>query len=208
MDILNADFSRLLFWLDLIGIYVFGLSGAMLAVRRKLDLFGIIVLSTAAATAGGAIRDIAIGDHPAAVLREPLYLATTFVAGLTGFFAYRLIDKLNKPVMLLDALGLGLFTVAGTQKALAFGLHPAAACVIGVITAVGGGVIRDILVAEIPRVLREDIYAVAAIFGAVIVVGGTYLGWPSLAIAVLGIGVTFIVRVLSVRFDLRMPRAR
>lgn len=195
-------------WLDLAGTFVFGLSGGMLAVRRQLDLFGVIVLATAAATAGGAIRDMAIGDQPAAVLREPLILLAALAAGLAAFLAHPLVERLTKPVMLFDAMGLGLFAVSGTQKALAFGLAPAAACLIGVLTAVGGGVIRDLLVTEIPRVLREEVYAVAAILGAALVALGAHLGWPALPTALAGAALTFALRVASVRLGWRMPRAR
>ncbi|WP_112311626.1 trimeric intracellular cation channel family protein [Pseudogemmobacter bohemicus] len=207
MDWVAADYSSLLWWLDMTGTFVFGLSGGMLAVRRQLDLFGVIVLATAAATAGGAIRDMAIGDQPAAVLRDPSYLLVTFAAGLTAFFLHRLIERASRPVMLLDALGLGTFTIAGTQKALIFGLHPASACMIGVLSAVGGGVVRDLLVTEIPRVLREEIYAVAAIIGAVLVVLGDRSGWPPLATAAIALAATFLIRILSVRLGLRIPRA-
>ncbi|NPD14075.1 trimeric intracellular cation channel family protein [Xinfangfangia sp. D13-10-4-6] len=207
MTWIATDYASLLWWLDMTGTYVFGLSGGMLAVRRQLDLFGVIVLATAAATAGGVIRDMAIGDQPAAMLRDPSYLLVTLLAGLTAFFFHRLIECASKPVMLLDALGLGTFTVAGTQKALIFGLHPAAACVIGVLTAVGGGVIRDLLVTEIPRVLREEIYAVAAIIGAGLVILGDHLGWSPLLTTSIALLATFFIRVLSVRLNLRIPRA-
>ncbi len=208
MTWIAADYASLLWWLDMTGTFVFGLSGGMLAVRRQLDLFGVIVLATAAATAGGAIRDMAIGDQPAAVLRDPSYLLATLLAGLTAFFLHRQIERAAKPVMLLDALGLGTFTVAGTQKALLFGIEPASACVIGVLTAVGGGVVRDLLVTEIPRVLREEIYAVAAIIGAGLVILGDHFGGPPLLTALLALTATFAIRLLSVRFALRIPRAR
>jgi uncharacterized membrane protein YeiH len=208
MDLPPTSLTMLALSLDLIGTFVFGLSGGMLAVRRRLDLFGVIVLSTAAATAGGAIRDMAIGDQPAAVLQDPRILLAALAAGLVAFLAHRWVERLNKPVMLLDALGLGVFAVSGTQKALDFGLNSAAACLIGVLTAVGGGVVRDLLVTEIPRVLREDVYAVAAILGAALVALGAHLGWPPPLTAALGIALTFVVRVASVRLGLRIPRAR
>lgn len=204
----DASLTTLALGLDLTGTFVFGLSGGMLAVRRQLDLFGVIVLATAAATAGGAIRDMAIGDQPAAVLRDPRILVAALAAGLVAFLGHRLVERLTKPVMLLDALGLGVFAVSGTQKALAFGLNPAAACLIGVLTAVGGGVVRDLLVIEVPRVLREDVYAVAAILGAALVALGAHLGWPPLLTAGLGIALTFVTRVGSARLGLRIPRAR
>ncbi|MFE3838974.1 trimeric intracellular cation channel family protein [Pseudogemmobacter sonorensis] len=208
MDFPDVTLATVILWLDLVGTFVFGLSGGMLAVRRNLDLFGIIVLATAAATAGGAIRDIALGDTPPAVLRDLRYLLATLAAGLSAFFFHRLIEMLSKPVMLLDAIGLGVFAVTGSQKALDFGLSAPSACLIGVLTAVGGGVLRDILVAEVPRVLREEVYAVAAILGAAMVVLGTSLGWSPVTTAGIGFALTVVVRVLSVRFGLRMPRAR
>ncbi|MCB5408687.1 trimeric intracellular cation channel family protein [Pseudogemmobacter faecipullorum] len=208
MNWLAADYSHLVWWLDIVGIYIFGLSGAMLAVRRDLDLFGIIVLATAAATAGGAIRDMMIGDQPAAMLREPSYLASAFASGVTVFFFHRLIERANRPVMLMDAIGLGVFTVAGTSKALAFGLSPAAACLIGVLTACGGGMLRDLLVTEIPRVLREEVYAVAAAAGGGLVVLGHALNWPIVLTACAGAGLTIAIRLIAMRYGLRIPRAR
>lgn len=204
----GVDLAPIALSLDLVGTYVFGLSGAMLAVRRQLDLFGIMVLATAAATAGGAIRDMAIGDQPIAFLRDHRYLLVTLAAGLTAFLFHARIERLNKPVMLLDAVGLGVFAVSGTQKALTFGLSPLSACLIGVLTAAGGGMVRDLLVAEVPRVLREEIYAVAAVFGAVIVVTGDHFGWPALECALLAAAATIAIRIASVRRGWKIPRAR
>ncbi len=204
----GMDFDNLALWLDLIGTFVFGLSGGVLAVRRNLDLFGVIVLASAAATAGGAIRDMAIGAQPAAVLQDERYLLAALAAGIVAFVAHRTIEKLSKPVMLFDAVGLGVFAVSGAQKALLFELGPAPACLIGVLTAVGGGAVRDLLVAEVPRVLREEIYAVAAIVGTILVVAGNHFDWPPLLTAIVGFAATFAIRLLSVRYGLRMPRAR
>ena len=207
MTFFHTDYTVIIYWLDLIGTFVFGLSGGTLAVRRQLDLFGVIVLATAAASAGGVIRDVMLGAQPAALLQNPSYLFVTFASGLSAFFFHRQIERLNKPVMLLDALGLGVFAVAGTQKALAFGLHPAAACVVGVLTAVGGGVVRDLLVTEVPRVLREEVYAVAAILGSILVVIGLSFNWSPVLTTLTGVSATFAIRVLSVRLGLRIPRA-
>lgn len=208
MGPLDTAYTLMVPWIDVVGTFVFGLSGGMLAVRRNLDLFGILVLSAAAATAGGAIRDMAIGDQPVAVLRDQSYLFVALAAGLTAFVAHPLVERLTKPVMLLDALGLALFAVSGTQKALLFGLGPAPSLLLGVMTAVGGGVLRDLLVAEVPRVLREEVYAVAAILGAGVVVAGHYLGWPAVPTAIAGGALTFVLRVVSVRLGLRLPRAK
>ena len=193
--------------LDLLGTFVFGISGALLAVRRGLDVFGIAVLAVAAGLAGGTIRDVLLGDTPPTALAEPRYLLTTLAAGACAFVGHRLIERLSKPVMLLDALGLGLFAVSGCRKALVFDLDPLPAILLGVLTAVGGGAVRDLLVAEIPRVLREEIYALAAMVGAAVVVAGAALGLTEGWTAVTGVLVAFAIRVISVWRGWRAPRA-
>ena len=125
--------------LDILGTFAFGLSGAMVAIRRRLDLFGILVLSAATGVAGGIIRDLLIGDVPPAAVRDVWPLIVTSAAGVCAFFFGPQIDRLNRPVMLLDAVGLGLFSVAGCQKALAAGLAAPGAILLGILTATGRG---------------------------------------------------------------------
>lgn len=197
----------LAFWLDLLGTFVFAISGALVAVRRGLDIFGIAVLSVAAGLAGGMIRDVLLGTTPPTALEDPRYLLTALAAGACVFVSHRLLERLNKPVMVLDALGLGVFAVSGCQKSLLFGLDPLPAILLGVLTAVGGGATRDLLVVEIPRVLREEVYTLAAMVGATIVVAGTTLGLPEAWIAIAGIVATFGIRVISVWRGWRAPRA-
>lgn len=194
-------------WLDLLGTFVFGISGALVAVRRGLDIFGIAVLSVAAGLAGGMIRDMLLGATPPTALEDPRYLLTALAAGACVFVGYRLLERLNKPVMVLDALGLGVFAVSGCQKSLLFGLDPLPAILLGVLTAVGGSATRDLLVVEIPRVLREEVYALAAMVGAAIVVVGAALGLSETWIAVAGVVVAFGIRVISVWRGWRAPRA-
>jgi len=194
-------------WLDLAGTFVFGISGALLAVRRGLDLFGIAVLALAAGLAGGMIRDVLLGATPPTALADPRYLLTALAAGVFAFFAHRLVERVAKPVMVLDALGLGLFAVSGCTKALLFGLGPLPAVLLGIVTAVGGGALRDLLVAETPRVLREEIYALAAMVGAATVVAGAALGLPEGWTAGAGILACFALRVVSVWRGWRAPRA-
>jgi uncharacterized membrane protein YeiH len=193
--------------LDLLGTFVFGLSGAMVAIRRQLDLFGIMVLATATGVVGGTIRDILLGDTPPAVLQNLVPLAVTCAAGLCGFFFFSLIDRLNRPVMLLDAVGLGVFAVAGCQKALVFGLELPGAVLLGMISAVGGGVVRDVMAAEVPRVLHEEVYALAALAGALAYGLGLRAGVPGTYAASGAILLAFVLRVASVRFGWRLPRA-
>lgn len=201
------DIPALVVGLDLVGVFVFGLSGGALAVRHRLDVFGVLVLALAASLAGGMIRDVLLGATPPAALRDGRYLLAALAAGAVVFVGHRLLDRLGKPVMVLDALGLGLFAVTGCGKALAFGLEPVAAILLGVLTAIGGGALRDLLVAEIPRVLREEIYAVAALLGAVIVVVGERLGFPDGPVAIAGVAAAFVLRVLSVACGWSAPRA-
>src|SRR5487761_1343433 len=146
--------KTLLLVLDLVGTFVFALSGATAGAKRRLDLFGVLVLSFAAGNAGGIARDLLIGAVPPAALVDGRYLAISVLAGVLTFYWYSLIDRLHSPVLMFDGAGLALFAVAGTQKALAFGLGPVTAALLGVLTGIGGGIVRDVLLAEIPAVLR------------------------------------------------------
>lgn len=194
-------------WLDLLGTFVFGLSGATLAVRHRLDAFGITVLAVAAGLAGGMLRDLVLGATPPAAFADTRYLIAALGAALCVFFGHRLIARLYRPVMLLDALGLGLFAVSGCRKALLFGLDPLAAILLGILTAVGGGALRDLLVAEVPRVLHSEVYALAALVGAALVVAGAALEVPDPWAAAAGVATAALLRVVSVWRGWRAPRA-
>lgn len=200
--------QTLLLVLDLVGTFVFALSGGMAGVNRRLDIFGVLVLAFVAANTGGIARDLLIGAVPPAAIADWRYLAVALAAGLITFYAYDLIARLRSPVLLFDGAGLALFAVAGTQKALGFGLDPVMAAVLGMLTGIGGGVMRDMLLAEIPVVLRAELYAVAALAGAAIVVIGEALGLPSAAVVVAGIGLCFGLRVLAIRRGWNLPIAR
>lgn len=193
--------------LDLGGTFAFALSGGMAAVRRRLDIFGVLVLSFAASTFGGIMRDLLIGAVPPAALQDWRYLGVSFVAGLICFFWSSLIEKMRNPVQMLDAAGLALFAVSGSQKALAFGLDPAMAALLGMLTGIGGGVARDLLLTEIPAVLRADLYAVAALAGAAVVVGGHLLHIPVVIAAFGGGIVCFGCRMMAIRWGWQLPVA-
>lgn len=194
--------------LDLTGTFAFAISGATLGVRRQLDLFGVLVLAFAAATAGGIARDVLIGATPPAALVDWRYLAVSICAGLVTFYGYRRVERLSHPVQLFDAIGLGLFAVTGAQKALAFDLGPSGAVLLGMLSGIGGGIARDLLVAEIPNVLRREFYAVAALVGAACVVVGAALGWPATPTAVAGASTCFVLRYLAIRRNWQLPVAR
>ena len=168
--------------LDLVGTFVFALSGAMLGVRRRLDIFGVLVLSFAAATAGGITRDLLIGATPPAALSDWRYPVTSLAAGVVTFFRAPLIEKLRNPVRLFDAMGLALFAVAGTRKALEYGISPPMAAAMGMLTGIGGGIARDVLLAQVPLVLRAELYAVAALAGALVVALGLCFGLRMMAV--------------------------
>ena len=144
--------DMLLLIADLIGTFVFALSGATVATRRQLDLFGVLVLSFAASSAGGICRDVLIGATPPAALRDWRYLAVAMAAGLITFLWAPLIERMKTPVRMFDAAGLGLFAVAGAQKALDYGLNPVMAALLGMLTGIGGGMLRDVLLADVPMV--------------------------------------------------------
>lgn len=193
--------------LDLCGTFAFAVSGATAAVRRRLDIFGVLVVSFAASTFGGISRDVLIGATPPAAIQDWRYLAVAIAAGVVTFFWSPLVERLRNPVRLLDAVGLAFFAVAGTEKALAFGLSPLMAALMGMLTGIGGGMARDVLLADVPVVLRADLYAVAALVGAGIVVGGHLLGLPVVATAVAGGLACFALRLLALRRGWRLPVA-
>ena len=194
--------------LDLCGTFAFALSGALAGIKRNLDIFGILVVSFAASSFGGLTRDVLIGAVPPAALQDWRYLAVSIVAGLIVFFWYSTIEKLHHPMLLLDALRLAFFAVSGTEKALAFGLSPLMAALLGMVTGIGGGVVRDVLVADIPMVLRSDLYAVAALAGAATVVGCHMLDLPLLVSTLAGGIICFGLRVLAIRRGWQLPVAR
>lgn len=199
--------TLLLRGLDLIGTFVFAVSGAALGVRRGLDLFGVLVLGFVTAVAGGMMRDVLIGAVPPAALAswEPMALAV--VAGLFAFRFDRVLDRLRHPVQFFDAAGLGLFAVAGTQKALAQGLGWPMAVVLGMISGIGGGIARDVLTAQVPTLLRSEIYAVAALAGGLVVVGGAAMQIESTAVALAGITVCVTLRLLALYRGWKLPVA-
>ena len=199
--------STLVLVLDLCGTFAFAVSGATAAVRRRLDIFGVLVVSFAASTFGGISRDLLIGATPPAAIQDWRYLAVAIAAGVITFFWSQLVERLRNPVRLLDAVGLAFFAVAGTEKALAFGLSPLMAALMGMLTGIGGGIARDVLVADVPVVLRAELYAVAALVGAGIVVGGHLLGLPVVATAVAGGLACFALRLLALRRGWRLPVA-
>lgn len=193
--------------LDLGGTFVFALSGAMAAVKHRLDIFGVLVLSFAAGNAGGITRDVLIGAVPPAAINDWRYVAVSILAGVITFFWDSIVEQFSSPVLICDAVGLALFAVTGTSKALEYHLNPVAATLLGMLTGIGGGMLRDILVMEIPTVLRADLYAVAALVGAVVVVIAQSLHIPSAAGMSAGAVLCFGLRFMAIRRGWRLPVA-
>ncbi|WP_414474490.1 trimeric intracellular cation channel family protein [Microvirga sp. M2] len=193
--------------LDLAGTFVFAISGAVAAIDRRLDVFGVLVLSFVAGNFGGITRDVMIGAVPPAALTDGLYLLVSVLAGLMTFFWYTDVGRLRSPVLLFDAAGLSLFAVTGAQKAIGFGLNPIMAALLGMLTGIGGGMMRDVLLAEIPQVLRSDLYAVAALAGASAVVIGDMFGLPYGVSAMAGAALCFGLRFMAIRYGWHLPTA-
>ncbi|MFB4421812.1 trimeric intracellular cation channel family protein [Streptomyces sp. QL37] len=195
--------------LDIVGIFVFAISGALLAVRKNFDVFGIAVLAEVTALGGGIFRDVMIGALPPAAFTDLGYFVTPLVAAALVFFLHPHVERIQAGVNVFDAAGLGLFCVAGTVKAYEYGLGLTSSAALGLATAVGGGVLRDVLANEVPSLLRwdRDLYAVPAIVGAVMVVlcirFDALNGYTSGAAAI----TAFLLRLLALRFHWRAPRA-
>ncbi|MDQ3828659.1 MAG: trimeric intracellular cation channel family protein [Candidatus Tectomicrobia bacterium] len=193
--------------LDLVGTFVFALSGGLAGVKERLDLFGVLGLSFAAGNAGGITRDVLIGAVPPAAIRDWRYVAVSLLAGLVTFYWYPIILRLRHHVLMFDGAGLALFAVAGTQKAVGYGLNPVVAPLLGMLTGIGGGMLRDLLLAQVPTVLRAELYAVAALAGAVVVMGGHALHLQPTAMAFAGAALCFGLRLMAIWRGWHLPIA-
>ncbi|MCX4742930.1 MULTISPECIES: trimeric intracellular cation channel family protein [Streptomyces] len=195
--------------LDLIGIFVFAISGALLAVRKNFDVFGIGVLAEVTALGGGLFRDLVIGAVPPAAFTDLGYFLTPLLAALLVIFLHPQVERIQTGVNVFDAAGLGLFCVTGTTKAYDYGLNLTASAALGLATAVGGGVLRDVLANEVPSLLRwdRDLYAVPAMVGAAMVV--ICIRYDALTPLASGFAaaVAFVLRLLAMRYHWRAPRA-
>jgi uncharacterized membrane protein YeiH len=204
--LLHGFDPTLILVLNLMGTFVFGLSGGMAGVRAQLDLFGAVVLAAVVGLAGGIIRDLLIFTPPA-TFRDWRYLAVVGAAGIVTSVAHPAIDRLKRPIDVLDAGGLALFSVTGAATALAHDLAAPEAILLGAITGIGGGMLRDVLVREIPTVLRGGLYAIPALVGAGIVVAAYSAGNRTVVFPILGAVVCFLMRIAGLRYGLGLPRA-
>jgi uncharacterized membrane protein YeiH len=194
--------------LDLLGVAVFAASGALAAVHAKLDVFGVVVLAAVTAIGGGVVRDVLLGITPPRAMTQWPYLVVPAAVALLVFRWHPAVARLRRAVQLADALGLALFVTTGTSVALATGAPAVTSALVGIITGIGGGVLRDVLLREIPTVLRREVYAVAAAFGAVVVVLGDRLALPPVPVALAAAALVAAVRVLALwrHWNVPVPR--
>jgi uncharacterized membrane protein YeiH len=196
--------------IDLVGVVAFAVSGALTAIRRDFDVVGIAVLAVVTALGGGIVRDLVLGDTPPPAFTRWEYLVLALAAAALTAVAHPGLARLSRPLLVFDAAGLGLFSVAGTGKALEHGLAPVAAACLGVTTAVGGGVLRDVIAREVPVLVRPDseLYAVPALVGGLVVGVASTLGVDGPVLAAGVAAAVFLVRVLALHRHWHGPRAR
>ena len=194
----TSEPSAILVVFDLVGIFVFAISGALVAVRKGLDVFGVLVLAGTTGLGGGFLRDVLIGATPPAALADWRYLVVPIVAGVLAFFYHPVLGRVERTVNVLDAFGLGLFCVTGSLKALDYGLDVLPAALMGMVTGIGGGMLRDVLASRVPAVFRGELYATPAIAGAIVVVAGAHTDLPTLVVAFAGGGLCIAWRLIAI----------
>ncbi|NMM79535.1 hypothetical protein B2J86_01075 [Acidovorax sp. SRB_14] len=195
-------------FVDLCGTFAFAVSGAIAAEQRRLDLFGVLAISYLTACGGGFVRDLCLGALPPVAISDWRYLATAALAAGMAMWARPIIEHLSRPIAFFDALGLGFFAVVGAHKALLGGQNVEVAILLGMVTAVGGGVARDVLLNRVPIILEKEIYAVAALIGASIQVLGQLMEWSLAATPWLGAFVCLAIRLLALRYSWSLPVLR
>ncbi len=206
---MNTDRDNILYAADLAGTLLFAIEGANAAARGQLDMLGVMVLAFVTALGGGIVRDLLLGATPPASLQNWRYVALAFSGGLLVFFLRRYLQGIPATaIIVLDAAALGFFAVAGTEKALNFHMHPFIAMLLGTVTGVGGGVIRDLLLARTPTILQSDIYATAAFFGSVVMILARRAKLSPAVSAVLGGVACFLLRVVAVWQHWNLPRLK
>ncbi len=199
----------MLLTLDLVGIFVFAISGGLVAVRNQLDIVGVVVLATATGLGGGVIRDVVIGAVPPPAVEDWRYLLVPVVAGMVTFWWHPAVGRLERVINVFDAFGLGLFCVAGALKAHEFGLGPVPAAALGMVTGVGGGIIRDLMVGRVPVIFRKSqLYAIPALAGAAVASTGAELGVPAAVIVGPAAAVTIGLRLLALNRGWTAPLPR
>ncbi|HEX5456121.1 MAG TPA: trimeric intracellular cation channel family protein [Candidatus Saccharimonadales bacterium] len=201
------NFQDLLHISDLLGTFAFAISGALVAVRKKMDIFGVIVLATVTATGGGTLRSFLIGDQPVFILKNISYLIVCLLGALLVFYFKEYVRKRSYSFLLFDAFGLAVFLSIGTAIGLQHGLGSWASVLMGMMTAAFGGVIRDVLADEVPLILRKELYAILALAGGLVYVVLYHFNLPEAYIVIISSGVVFVGRILAIRYDWSLPKS-
>lgn len=194
--------------LELVGIVAFATSGALVGVVKRLDLFGVCLVGIFTAVGGGIVRDLLLDIHPPSSLSNWRYLGAALLASLLVFYLHTTVTRLNREILVLDALGMGLFATTGATIALDVGAAPLAAALIGATAAIGGGILRDVLVNEVPLLLQRDLYAIPALLGAAVLVVAHELGAGQNLALILGTVLATGLRLLALWRGWSLPQAR
>jgi len=195
----------MIYILDLFGVVVFAVAGSLAAGRKHMDLFGVVILALVTALGGGTLRDLTLGISPVFWASDPLYILVAVAAAILTFILARSFDLPNRLLLIADAFGLAIFTVIGVRKALGVGVHPGIAVMMGVMTGVAGGMIRDVLSGEIPLILRREIYATASLCGAGAFVGLLHVFPETPLSTIAAVGVILCVRLAAIRWNVSLP---
>lgn len=207
IDGVNAtSLQEVTYCFGLLGTAAFAVTGVLVAGRLRMDAFGVLVLASVTAIGGGTLRDLILGVRPVFWIADPNYLRVIWTTALLAMLLARLPKRWPRRLLpITDAVGLAIFTVAGVEKALAVGVPDIVAVVMGVISGVAGGMMRDMLAGKVPLVLRREIYATACIFGGVLYIGTLALGMPAFMSGVMGMAGTFLLRAAALRWSLSLP---
>lgn len=194
--------------LDIIGTFAFAISGALVASKKDFDLFGVIIIAFVTAVGGGMTRDVLINAHPINWIGDLNYIWTILAAVVFTFLFKSKIAPLSKTMFLFDTIGIGVFTLLGTQKGLSYDLHPFIAVVMGMVSSVIGGVIRDVLTNEVPLIFKKEIYASACLAGGSVYLITNYLKVPENLQFIATVLTVIIIRILAVKFHLQLPKIK
>lgn len=206
-----VDFTAdtLLYFLDLFGTIAFAVTGAFKAIEKKADIVGIVILATITGVAGGTIRDVILGRFPPNSISDPYYITVTVITGIVIFLLYSRIQKHWNLFLKFDAIGLGVFTIIGATFAYhMFGLNFLAIAMAGMLTAVGGGILRDVFVNQVPIVFVKELYASASFAGVTIFYFLLVAGIELYLATIMGICITTILRLVAMKYNWNLPRAR
>ena len=199
---------NIIYSLDLIGTFAFAISGALVASKKEFDLFGVIIIAFVTAVGGGMLRDIMINAHPINWIGDLNYIWVILSAVVFTFLFKSKIAPLSKTLFLFDTIGIGVFTVLGLQKGLSYDLHPFVSLVMGMVSAVFGGVIRDVLTNEIPLIFKKEIYASACLTGGLVYLVASRFIEVSWISFVIGAITVISIRLIAVRYHLELPKIK